>query len=59
MTITYGWQGRVVVSRIVIGYVDVWWVLHFAWHNCISYWLRDVFPMNAFLVVTSHMRVLK
>ena len=56
MTIAYRWRGRVVVCPIVIviGCVDVWWVLHFAWHNYISYWWRD-----AFLVVTSHLRVLK
>ena len=47
------------MCRVVIDYVDVWWVLHFAWHNYISYRLRDAFPMDAFLVITSHMRVLK
>ena len=36
----YRWWGRVVVCRIVIGSVDVWWILHFTLHNYISYWLR-------------------
>ena len=29
--ITYRWRQRVVVCRIVIWCVDVWWVLHFAY----------------------------
>ena len=53
--ITYRWRQRVVVCRIVIWCVDVWWVLHFAY---ISHWLMDAFPVDAFLVVTSLMRVL-
>ena len=61
MTIAYWWWGIVVVCRIVIviGYVDVWWVVHFALHKYIPHWLRVALPMDAFLVVISHMRVLK
>ena len=59
MTIAYGWRGRVVVGHIVIGCVDVWWVMHFALHSYISHWMRGAFSMDAFLVVTSHVRILK
>ena len=50
--------GRVVVCCIVIGHLDVPWMLHF---TVDSHWLRDVILMDAFklLVITSHMRVLK
>jgi hypothetical protein len=56
MIIAYRWWGRVVVCRIVIGCADVWWILQSTVH---SDWLRDALPMNALLVITSHMRVLK
>ena len=58
MIIAYGWLGRMVVYHIVIGRVDVLWVLHFALHVKISHVLRDAM-MDAFLVVASHMSVLK
>ena len=48
-----------VVRPIVIGRVDVWWILYFTMHTYITHWLRDALPMDAFLVVTSHMRDLK
>ena len=60
MTIAYMWWGRVVVCRIVvIGCVDVWWILHFAFYSYVSHWLRDGLPMDTFLEVASHMRVLE
>jgi hypothetical protein len=52
------WWGRVVVCLIVIGRANVWWILHFTLHNYISHWLRDTLLMDAFLVVTGHIRVL-
>ena len=55
ITIAY-WRGRVIVCRIVIGSVDVCWILHFTLH---SYRLSDVLPMDTFPEVASHMRVLK
>jgi hypothetical protein len=58
-TTAYRWWRKVVVCRVVIGHDDVRWVLHFARHSHISHWLRDAHLMDAFLVVTSHMRVLK
>jgi hypothetical protein len=53
--------GRVIVCCIIIGpgCVDVAGVLHFTLHDYISCWLRDVPPRGAFLVIRSHMRVLK
>ena len=57
--IPYMWWGRVVVRYIVIGCVDVWWILHFILHDYISRQLRDALSMDAFLVATCHMRVLK
>ena len=57
ITIAYNrWRGRVIVCRIVIGYIDVWWIVHFTSHNRR---LRDALPMDVFLVVTCHMRILK
>ena len=56
MTIIYRWRERMVVCHIVIGRVNVWWVLHFTSH---SHWWRDTLPMDTFQVVTSHIRVLK
>ena len=55
ITIAY-WRGRVIVCRIVIGSVDVCWILHFTLH---SHRLSDVLPMDTFPEVASHMRVLK
>ena len=48
----------VVACCIVIGCIDVWWMLHFTLHNYISLWLRDALPTDAFLEVTSYMSVL-
>ena len=58
LTSAYRWCGRVVVCRIVIECVDVWWILHFALHNCVSHWLRDVLSTDAFVVVACHIMVL-
>ena len=44
------------MCRIVIGCVDVSWVLHFTLHN---HRLRDSLSIDALLVTTSSMRVLK
>ena len=46
-----------VVFHIVIGRVNVRWVQHFASHNYITHRLREA-PMDAFLVVTSHVSIL-
>ena len=54
--IAYRWWGRVVVCCIVIGCINVWWILHFTLHN---HRLRDSLPIDAQLVITGHMRVLK
>ena len=61
LNIAYRWRVRVVVHCIVIviGCVVVWWVVHFALHEYISHWLRVALPVDASLVVISHMRVLK
>ena len=59
MNIVYRWWGRMIVCRIVIGCVDVVWILHFTLHNHISHWPRDALPMDVLLVITGHMRVLK
>jgi hypothetical protein len=58
INIAYRWWGKVVMCRVVIGHDDVRRVLHLAWHSHISHRLRDALPMVAFLVVTSHVRVL-
>ena len=60
----YSWWGRVIVSCIVIGCVDVSWIVHFTlhWHHHVYRWLRDALPMDTLLVITSylsHLRVLK
>ena len=47
------------MSHIVIGCVDVSWILHFTLHGHVYRWLRDALSMNALLVITSHMTVLK
>ena len=58
-TIAYGRWWRAVICRIVIGCIDVWWILHFAFYSYVSHWLRDGLPMDTFLEVASHMRVLE
>ena len=58
MIIAYRWRGRMVVCHIIIGRVDVLWVLHFALHINISHGLRKALT-DAFLVVTNHMSVLQ
>lgn len=47
------------MCRIVIGSVDVWWILYFTLHSYIYHWLR--YALLRLLVVTSHimMRVLE
>ena len=57
-TVSIAHWGRVVVCRIVIGCLDVPWMLHFTMDN---HWLRDALLMDTLklLVITSHMRVLK
>ena len=59
MVITYMWRGRVVVCHIVIGHIDLSWILHFTLHNRISHWPRDTLQMSALLVITNRMRVLR
>lgn len=57
MTIAYMWWGRVVVCRIVvIGCVDVSWIMRFTLHN---HRLGEALSIDALLVITSHLRVLK
>ena len=56
ITIAYRWRGRVIVCRIVIGCVDVWWILHITLHN---HRLGEALSIDALLVITSHLRVLK
>ena len=46
------------MCHIVIGCVQVWWILHFILHNYISRWSRDALLMDAFLAVTSNIVVL-
>ena len=60
MSIAYRWA-RVIVCRIVMGCIDVVWVLHFTLHNHISHWVRDllILLMDVLLVINGHMRVLK
>ena len=55
ITITYKWW-RVVVRCIVIGCIDVSWMMHFTLHN---HRLRDTRPIDTLLVITSHTRILK
>ena len=55
-TITIAYRWREMVCCIVIGCVDVSWVLHFILHN---HRLRDSLPIDALLVTTSSRRVLK
>ena len=43
------------MCRVVIGCIDVSWIVHFTLHN---HWLRDNLPMDALLVINHHMRVL-
>jgi hypothetical protein len=57
--ITYRWWERVVVRRVVIGCVYVWWVLYFTLHSHVLPRLSDALQMDVFLVVTTHMRVLE
>ena len=47
------------MCRIVIGCVDVLWILHLTFHNRIPHWLRDALPMSALVIITSQMRVLR
>ena len=56
MSIAYRWWGRVVVCCVVIGCVEVLLILQFTLHK---HGLRDSLPMDAFLVATSHVKVLK
>ena len=56
--IAHRWRGRVVVSRIMIGCVDVGWILHFTLHTYVSHRLRDGLPMDPFPEVTNYMSVL-
>jgi len=53
------WRGRVIVYHIVIGCIDVSWILHFTLHNHVSYRLKDSLPVSTLQVITSHMRVLR
>ena len=59
MIIAYRLRWRLVVCHIVIRRVGVYWILHFTLNIYIYKWLRDALPMDAFLVVISHMRVLQ
>ena len=59
MSIAYRGWGRVILSRIVIGRVDVLRILHFTMHGHVSHWLRDTLLMNVLLVIVGHLRVLK
>lgn len=60
--ITYRWraQGKMIVCYIIMGCVDVSWILHFTLHNHISHWLKDALLVSALQVITSrHVRVLR
>ena len=59
ISIAYRWGGRVILFCVVIGCVDVSWILHFTLHDHVSHWMRDALLMDALLVITSHSRVLK
>ena len=48
-----------IACYIVIGRVDVSWIPHFTLHGHVFHWMRDILPMNALLVITNHLRVLK
>ena len=43
---------------IVIGCVDLLWILHLTLHYRISHWLRVALPMSALLIIPSQMRIL-
>ena len=57
--ITYRWRWRGILCRIVIGCVDVLWILHLTLHNRISHLLRDALPVSALVIITSQVRVLR
>lgn len=50
---------RVMLSRVVMGFVDAVRILYLTLHGPISYGLRDTVPMEVLLVITRHMWDLK
>jgi len=52
------WRWRGVMCHIVIGCLDLLWILHFTLHNRISHWVRDALPMSALLIIATHLTVL-